>query len=103
MLTPPDIIVFAFLSQGKYDEAVTLYKESLAIRKKVFGDEHPSVAESLKNLAVLWWKQNNFQKAEPMFEESVRICQRVLGCDHPQTKNYEVGLQMLKARLPCPV
>ena len=41
------------LSQGKLDEATPLYKESLAIRKKVFGDEHPKVATALNNLAGL--------------------------------------------------
>ncbi len=51
-MTHPDIII-AFSSQGKYDEAVPLYKESLAIRKKVFGDEHPKVATALNNLAEL--------------------------------------------------
>ena len=43
-----------FLSaQGKLDEATPLYKESLAIRKKVLGEEHPDVAQSLNNLAAL--------------------------------------------------
>ena len=40
-------------SQGKLDEAKPLYKESLAIRKKVLGEEHPDVAQSLNNLAQL--------------------------------------------------
>ena len=39
--------------QGKLDEAEPLYKESLAIKKKVFGDEHPKVALALNNLAQL--------------------------------------------------
>ena len=39
--------------QGKYDEAEPLYREALDIRKKVFGDEHPNVAQSLNNLASL--------------------------------------------------
>ena len=40
-------------SQGKLGEAEPLYKESLAIKKKVFGDEHPEVALALNNLAEL--------------------------------------------------
>ena len=39
--------------QGKYDEAEPLYKESLTIKKKVLGEEHPSVATGLNNLAEL--------------------------------------------------
>ena len=47
-----------FLSaQGKLDEAEPLYKESLAIKKKVFGDEHPDVALALNNLAALLYSQ----------------------------------------------
>ena len=30
-----------------------MYEESLRIRRKVLGDEHPDVAESLSNLAGL--------------------------------------------------
>ena len=32
-------------------------KESLAIKKKVYGDEHPSVATGLGNLAELYQDQ----------------------------------------------
>ena len=39
--------------QGKYDEAEPLYRESLAIDKKIYGDEHPEVATDLNNLAGL--------------------------------------------------
>ena len=32
-------------------------KESLAIKKKVYGDEHPAVATGLGNLALLYQAQ----------------------------------------------
>ena len=41
------------LSQGKLGEAEPLYRESLAIDKKVYGDEHPEIATDLNNLAQL--------------------------------------------------
>ena len=40
-------------AQGKLEEAAPLYKRSRAIREKVFGPDHPSVAESLNNEALL--------------------------------------------------
>ena len=40
-------------AQGKYEEASSLYKRSRAIREKVFGPDHTSVAESLNNEAGL--------------------------------------------------
>jgi len=43
--------------QGKYDEAEPLYKQSLEIKKKVYGEDHPSIATGLNNLAGLLQKQ----------------------------------------------
>ena len=34
-----------------------MYREALAIDKKIFGTEHPNVARDLNNLAVLLEKQ----------------------------------------------
>ena len=43
----------SFTAQGKYEEALPLYKRSRAIREKVLGPDHPDVAQSLNNEAVL--------------------------------------------------
>lgn len=45
--------------QGKYDEAGPLYERSLAIREKTLGPDHPDVAESMNNRAVLLDNQVN--------------------------------------------
>lgn len=46
---------FPVTCQGKYKEAVPLFKRSLAIHEKVYkdGPDHPDVAVSLNNLAAL--------------------------------------------------
>jgi len=44
-------------AQGKLDEAKPLMKESLAIKKKSFGSDHPKVAIGLTNLATLYYGQ----------------------------------------------
>ena len=43
----------SFTAQGKYEEALPLYKRSRAIREKVLGPDHPDVAQSLNNEAEL--------------------------------------------------
>lgn len=43
-----------FLSQGKYDEALPLYRECLDIREKVLGPEHPEVASCLYNIGLVF-------------------------------------------------
>ena len=87
-----------FAAQGKYDEAEPLYKESLAIRKKVFGDEHPDVAGSLNNLAVLLYHQQKYNEAKTYMEQALTIWAKVLGPDHPKTKAAEETLEVIKER-----
>jgi tetratricopeptide (TPR) repeat protein len=86
-------------AQGKYDEAEPLYRQSLAIDRKVsvlmyvclfhrtssqvYGDEHPEVATDLNNLAVLLEAQGKYNEAEPVYRQSLVIMRMVLGEEHP--------------------
>jgi hypothetical protein len=42
----------ALTAQGKYDEAETMYRETLAARQRVLGSEHPETLMTANNLAV---------------------------------------------------
>lgn len=41
------------VSQGKYDDADSLYLRALEINEKAFGPDHPDVATTLNNRAML--------------------------------------------------
>lgn len=41
------------VAQGKFAEAEPIFKQSLAIREKVLGPEHPDVATTLNHLGHL--------------------------------------------------
>ncbi|CAM9733325.1 unnamed protein product [Scytosiphon promiscuus] len=69
--------------QGKYEEAEPLYERSQAIREKVLGPEHPDVAESLNNRALLLDEQGKYVEAEPLYERCQAIEEKVLGPEHP--------------------
>ena len=45
---------FYLYERGRYTDAEPLYERALAIREKALGPEHPDVATSLNNLAVLY-------------------------------------------------
>jgi tetratricopeptide (TPR) repeat protein len=49
--------------QGCYTEALHLAQQILEIRKKVLGSEHPGMAESLNNLAMLYYSLGDYLKA----------------------------------------
>ena len=73
--------------QGKLDEAAPLLQESLAIRKKVHGEEHPDVAGSLHTLALLLKKQGRAEEAAHMGRQALlAIFEKALGTDHPNTQ-----------------
>ncbi|MCC3450425.1 MAG: tetratricopeptide repeat protein [Microcoleus sp. PH2017_40_RAT_O_B] len=69
--------------QGKYDEAIPLAEQALAIRRKVLGQDHPSVATSLNNLAALYESQGRYREVEPLYRKALEMRQRLLGNEHP--------------------
>jgi tetratricopeptide (TPR) repeat protein len=52
--------------QGKYAEVELLYQRALAIREKALGPEHPNVAQSLENYAVLLQETGRGAEAAPL-------------------------------------
>ena len=68
---------------GDYALAEPLYQESLAIREKVLGKDHPGYAAGLNNLAVLYTSMGDYALAEPLLQEALAIREKVQGKDHP--------------------
>ncbi len=84
-------------SQGHYAEAEPLHKRALAIREKALGPEHPPVAQSLNNLALLYQAQGRYAEAEPLYQRALKIWEKALGPEHPQVatslENYAALLR----------
>src|SRR5262249_31986166 len=74
-----------YSAQGKYNAAESLYKQALAIHKKVLGPEHPRTSTTLNNLGFLYFKQGRYYDAEPLYQKSLAINEKVLGPEHPRT------------------
>ena len=47
-------LAIVYRRQGRYEESVPLYVETLQIMKRVLGEEHPSTLFSINNLADLY-------------------------------------------------
>ncbi len=76
----------AFLHfHGFYPQSQSLYQQALALRKQVFGSEHPDVAESLNALALLARFQGDYEQAERFHGQALAIRQKTLGPSHPAT------------------
>jgi len=74
--------VRALSQEGKTTEALVLAKESLSIRKKVLGEEHPDTATSLNNIGFLLQAQGDYAAARPFLERALEIYRKVLGDEH---------------------
>ena len=69
--------------RARYIDAESLFRRSLAIREKTLGLDHPDVASSLNNLAVLYKAQGKYADAEPLYCRSLAIRENVLEPNHP--------------------
>ena len=59
--------------KGDYARAEPLLQRALAIREKALGPDHPDVADSLDNLAVLYYVRGDYARAEPLYQRSLAI------------------------------
>jgi CHAT domain-containing protein/Tfp pilus assembly protein PilF len=76
---------------GKYDEAHPLAERALEKRERLLGPEHPDIAESLNQLAGLYYTRGIYAKAETLFQRALNIEEKVLGAEHTsvaQSYNY---------------
>ncbi|MBD2675739.1 tetratricopeptide repeat protein, partial [Aphanizomenon flos-aquae FACHB-1416] len=80
----------------KYKEAEPLYQQALALRQKLLGDDHPDVATSLNNLALLYYSQGKYKEAEPLYQQALNILEQRLGVDHPRTIIVRGNLEYLR-------
>ncbi|MEH2418102.1 tetratricopeptide repeat protein, partial [Nostoc sp.] len=69
--------------QGLYNQALPWLKQCLEVTKKRFAEEHPSVAASLNNLALLYDYQGRYSEAEPLYIQALALRRQLLGEEHP--------------------
>lgn len=70
---------------GRYEEALELDQETLEIRERVLGPEHPDTLGSRSNLAITYRALGRNDEALKLDQETLEIKERVLGPEHPDT------------------
>ena len=75
--------VVSLHQKGQYDRAVTIAKKALEIAEQSVGENHPDVATSLNNLALLYDAQKQYAQAEPLYKRALAIREKALGPNHP--------------------
>lgn len=67
---------------GKFDEAIKLLEQQIAIMGKIYRPDHPQVARALHDLAGIYYSRGLNRKAVPLFERALTIRVAQLGPDH---------------------
>jgi TonB family protein len=79
----------------KLDTAERFYLDGFGVRVRALGKEHPHVAESIVNLAILYENQSRNEKAETYYRTAAEIRERVLGATDLRTVEAKEHLARL--------
>jgi len=89
------------LAQGELDAAEAELREAVAVRRRLFGDDHPETARSVAALGVLQRERGDLEAAEAALGGSLAVRRRSLGDDHPEVADglrEEAALLALQGR-----
>jgi eukaryotic-like serine/threonine-protein kinase len=67
---------------GLHRQALQLVERALAVRRGLYGAEHPEVAASLHEKGVLLYLAGEYDTAEPPLREALALRRKLLGTDH---------------------
>jgi tetratricopeptide (TPR) repeat protein len=72
-------LAVALSSQGKYIEAEQTHQQTLELRQKVLGLEHPDTLTSMSHLGAVLSMQGKYVEAEQMHRQTLELGQKVPG------------------------
>jgi tetratricopeptide (TPR) repeat protein len=78
-----------YAGKGDLENALVQFQKALEIRTRVFGSDHPDVANSYQNLAAVYQSQGNHVQTKEMATKAYHIFLKKLGPDHPQTQGLK--------------
>jgi len=101
----PDVAVsynnigVVYNDMGDSSKALEHYEKSLRINLSVLGENNPAVATSYSNIGFAYHNMGDYPRALDCCEKSLRIRLAVLGEEHPDTKDVQIGIEMLRQKL----
>jgi tetratricopeptide (TPR) repeat protein len=77
---------------GRLPEAEAALRRALASGRARSGEDHPNVAASMGNLAVVLEHESRFAEAEDIYKRTLAVDEKIFGSNHPATA---IGLNNL--------
>ena len=86
---------------AQYSEVEPIYFQALELRKKLFGDVHTSVAQSLNKLAIFYRFRGRYTEAEPLYLQALDMRRKLLGKEHLDVAQSLYDLAILNEFQGC--
>jgi serine/threonine-protein kinase len=71
--------------KGSYDVSEGNNRKALEIYTRLYGEEHPAVAQILNNLGAIENSRGNYAASEGYYRHALTITESWYGADHPET------------------
>ena len=84
---------------GRYEEALPLYREALEIAKTHLGEDHPSTLRNMNNMGLFLQDMKRWGEAEAMLRRALEMRRETLGPENPGTLASAINLSLLYARI----
>ena len=88
-----ELLGFLMPYLSRNEDAARYYEQMLALRRRIHGDRHPSVAQALIFIAGTHRRRGDYAAAESLYRESVMRHERDIGPADPRTATayYHLG------------
>ena len=70
---------------GHYDTSDSLNRRVLEMRRQIYGERHPLVADTLINLGAIQFDRGHYRQAERFDRQALDITEAWYGKEHPET------------------
>jgi hypothetical protein len=78
-----------YAGKGDFENALVQHQKALKIRTRVFGSDHPDVADSYQMVGRVHHLQGNVVAAAEIYTKAYHIYRKMLGPDHPKTQGLK--------------
>ncbi|CAF1519446.1 unnamed protein product, partial [Adineta ricciae] len=85
--------------RGQYEEAITLFRQSLELRLMSSSPNHLDVASSYNNIGAAYSHMGDQRTAVLFYTNAVQIAQEVLPSTHPHLQMFKRNLERTKHKL----
>lgn len=85
----------ALYQTGKYQDALARGERVIAIRERLLGLEHSSLAPTLLLVALLYRDKGDYPKAEMLLRRALAIQEKAVGENHPDLIGYLFNLAIV--------